>query len=99
MVMKPMDFPPDGSGSGKEPGASRHRRGDAGFDRWLKAKLHHTYDSVLEEEVPADLMQLLQAFDKAPCKAAGGQDRQDDGEGGDRGRMNGPSTKGEPSGE
>lgn len=39
---------------------------DAGFDRWLNKQLHNLYDPVLNELVPTDIADLLEAFDVAP---------------------------------
>lgn len=33
--------------------------GDPRFDRWLSRRLHEAYDSVLKEQVPAELEQLV----------------------------------------
>ncbi|HET6469049.1 MAG TPA: hypothetical protein VFG43_11810 [Geminicoccaceae bacterium] len=60
-------------GSAKDPKATRHKRGEVGFDLWLKMKLHEVYDPVLQERVPDDLLHLLAAFDsrKKPDGADG----------------------------
>ncbi len=99
MGMKRQDPPFDGPGSGDGPGASRHRRGDVGFDRWLKAKLHHTFDPVLEEKVPDDLMKLLQRFDAAPAnpgpsEAGTSPEASTDDPNPDEARTNGRAPKG-----
>jgi len=35
---------------------------DPRFDRWLSRRLHEAYDSVLREDVPADLERLVRQF-------------------------------------
>lgn len=50
---------PEGSGTGE----SMQERV---FDRWLDRQLHRLFDPVLSEEVPDDIMRLLDKFEKGP---------------------------------
>jgi hypothetical protein len=69
--MKLRATPPRNSGDngpGGDAKSTRHTRGEIGFDRWLKHKLHEVYDPVLDEQVPEDLIRLLEAFDSREKK-------------------------------
>lgn len=66
----------------KKADGSRHRRGarpngapsDAEFDGWLNRQLHGLYDPVLSEEVPAEIMKLIERFDDRPRPSHGDGD-------------------------
>jgi hypothetical protein len=45
--------------------------GDPRFDRWLNRRLHEAYDSVLKEQVPAELDQLVRQLSLQQDEAAG----------------------------
>jgi hypothetical protein len=42
--------------------------GDPAFDRWVSRQLHKAYDEVLAEEVPPELLEVLErwAVDETP---------------------------------
>lgn len=44
---------------------------DRSFDRWLHRQLHHFFDPVLSEQVPDEIMQLLDQFEDRPQDASG----------------------------
>jgi hypothetical protein len=63
MLAKRMKRPDRESHAPAERGRSR-RPLDAGFDRWLDRQLHKIYDPVLNENVPDDLLRLLEKFEE-----------------------------------
>jgi hypothetical protein len=42
---------------------------DQAFERWVARQLHKIYDEVLAEEVPADLLRVVERFDDAAGSA------------------------------
>jgi hypothetical protein len=54
---------------------------ERGFDRWLNRQLHRLYDPVLAEDVPDEIMRLLDQFeprlDQADEQAKKSRDRKD----------------------
>ena len=40
------------------------------FDRWLSRRLHEAYDTVLREQLPAELEQLVRQLAESPAQAS-----------------------------
>lgn len=41
---------------------------DAAFDRWLKEQLHRLYDEVLSEDIPDEMLRLIEKFNAPNAK-------------------------------
>jgi hypothetical protein len=52
----------NGSSQSRETGAATQPDGpEAAFDLWLEQRLHQLYDSVAQEPVPPELLDLIEA--------------------------------------
>lgn len=47
---------------------------DRAFEQWVARQLHKIYDEVLAEEVPADLLRVVEQFDDTAAAAPKVQD-------------------------
>lgn len=64
----------------------RRDSNDPRFDRWLSRRLHEAYDSVLKEQLPAELDRLVQQLgterlDADPLRHRGADDSDSDDDG------------------
>jgi hypothetical protein len=79
-------------------GTNKRRSGpasnDPAFEQWVARQLHKMYDDVLAEEVPSELLQLVDRMTGKSNGEAGGEADQSDG--GD-GKGDGAPPDGQPS--
>jgi hypothetical protein len=47
-------------------------RPELGFDRWLGKQLHGLYDPILNEDVPEDIVKLIECFSRRDSEPRGG---------------------------